>query len=370
MLGFLFLFNLSDAYAKEFYKVYNKGILDYTNISEYITEDTEEYFIVDTVEVEGIDATNNFKIDDDIFQGTLKYENNKLELRGTRDSDTQYLTFSGEVLNEEGKTFTALLEKEVAKNGKRVLYVNINSLDDAPLTFVFNDKNSETSEIKNQKRIKEKFVTNPLLRSAPTRELMSATETKYLTTGVFGTYNILRGSYNNYTVRSTTNTDAVTQLQKDNNWSVWGTKISHWSLSLTGPSGTEYETKNPTGSGDTSFSVPAYLPYIGLTSLPITTSKTTVSNNLTNKLKYEFSWPTYGSAHPGDNVKIKEKPKDKALAVDFALKTESVAKLGTNTNTLKTVITYTSNVYNANTPNNYVSKTYDISQTWIVNLYD
>lgn len=365
-----FLTYSNESYAKEFYKIFNNGVLEKAITEEVYKEDKGDHYIVDIKEVDGISAKNNFKIDDESFYGKLEFENKVLFLEGSRNNE-DYLTYSGVIDNDDEKNFDAVLVYEKNNNGKYILYLTVYNVEEAPMTFIFNDKKPQKKEIKDQK-VEKVFQTqkdSPItLYSSTDREFLSGYEKKYLNSAIFGNSAILRGSYNNYTLRSTTNTSGITQYWKNAKWSVWGTKVETWKVKINGASTTEVEAKNPSQSGVTSFSVPAYLPAVGYQTFKITTNKTTVSGSGSRNLTVTLQWPNYSSAHEGDDVGYKEKPDGDPLAIDFALKTESDTPLGINTNSFTTELTYVSRAYNANTPNTYLAKTETITTTWLVNV--
>lgn len=365
-LIFIFFITALDAHAESIKKFHESGVLNDVIVNQEIIEENDKYTLIKIIEIDGIKATNNILIENDIIHGEIYVDKDLYKLEGKLNQ--QEKKFNGIVNNDESLQFEAFMSDSL-ENGRYVLYVVMDDLKAGNKTFIFNGQKPKVaiSTIKESK-LDDELASEYQALSSSYYQLRNQVNTTYLSTAVYGPVEVRsKGGSANYSVRSTTNTSKVTQDLRNQGWSVWGTKVSNWTVTYKAAESTVFNVVSPTNTSETYFNSPLYLPYIGYTTIPVKLSSIGISGAGSRSLKYKFDWSNYGTAFPGDNSGLSNKPTNTGLGAIAEWKV-ALSSSASVYNTITTNLTYISHAYSTSVPKTYLTKNVTVNVSTLLRV--
>ncbi|MCM3620491.1 hypothetical protein M3936_23330 [Sutcliffiella horikoshii] len=298
------------------YNIYSTGLFQTLNTSIEVDEEGISYIL----EEDGEEVSGTFNVDGNYFTGELFHENTKYNLNGSIVGEELY--YEGEVEGQESMIFQALLTKveENSNNYKATIsfleYENLEELEDreepiAVQTYIFD---GSTKKVKKVYPEPVKGEGGFSIMNSGSQVLASAS-TSFLSTRVIGINAIRQGSNEYHSVRSVTKTEAVDQHWRNQGYSVFrspaATKVTEHtisaSLSTSTCTGCRIYSKDPATSSTSSFNLPAYIPSLGFTTIPVRLSTVKINGSGSGAFSYVFTWGSWSSARDGDDSSLDTK---------------------------------------------------------------
>jgi hypothetical protein len=282
------------------FEIYDNGILEvFDEEFEVISED-EEKQTVKVIETDGQDANISYKINEESFKAEIISNNETYNLVGNRISGEDLL-FKGHVNEKQNIKFEALLLPENKGGKKYKALVNImtySSIEDEEpsdtMTFSFDGRtkkmNTRTEKIDKTKKVISNGEQTYGIASSYYQYLTAYYGT-YMQTAVTGQSYVRRDSGSNYQIRSTTKGSKISDYWRSQGYSIYFTEVAEYDVSFNGYDPSVFNAVDPGSSSETSYTVPMYFGgTIGTQLIPVKIYKISISNNGTDKLRYDTYW--------------------------------------------------------------------------------
>jgi len=238
------------------------------------------------IEKNGKPVKTQINIKDGTVEGFIKSDNEKYILKGVLDEENE--KYVGNIENHEGYTFEAFVIDEE----KGYLLINIFDNNKNPASYLISDKKPTTVKTEVLKQNNE-YKTPENLYSIQADDYYD----DLMTVSVRGIYYKVEGPASTKASGSSLHKINI-RTYADDAWADSGIgNLIHYAafvikndIKFHPRNDTVFTKETPNSNQTTSFSFPFYFPIIGLVSIPVTTSTTSVSEPDGRDVIYSFTW--------------------------------------------------------------------------------